>query len=123
MVTNDTLGRHIVATRHILRNEVILSEMPVVFGPKLVSEPMCLGCNVKLAQSPGQQKFYECSSCKWPLCGKRCEKSAVHVAECRAIAQAGHQACPIIGAQQVSSGYCAIVPLRVLLMQQTNPKG
>lgn len=81
---------------------------------------MCLGCNVKLAVPLGQDKFYECSNCKWPLCGKGCEKNPAHLAECRAIGQAG-QACPIVGSQ-ISSGYCAIVTLRCLLMQQNDPK-
>lgn len=109
-----------MATRPIKRNEVIMLESPIVFGPKLVSEPMCLGCNVKLVLEPGQEKFYECSGCKWPMCAKRCEKNPVHLAECRAIGQAG-QACPIVGSQ-ISSGYCAIVTLRCLLMQKNDPK-
>lgn len=121
VITNSQLGRHVVATRNVKRGEVILQERPLVRGPKLVSEPMCLGCSVKLTLPAEFAPFYQCSGCRWPLCGPKCEKSPVHRAECALIGQAG-RICPIEGLQ-VSSGYSVIVPLRCLLLQKTDPKG
>lgn len=121
VITNSHLGRHVVATRDVKRGEVILTERPLVFGPKLVSEPMCLGCMEKLTLPHERAPFYECSGCRWPLCGPKCEQSPVHRIECDLIGKA-HRRCPIIGTQ-LSSGYSVIVPLRCLLLEQSNPKG
>ncbi len=37
-------GRFLVASRTIKAGELILHEPPLVIGPKLLTQPLCLGC-------------------------------------------------------------------------------
>lgn len=136
---NTTIGRHLRATRDIKQGEIILTEPPLVLGPKTVSFPMCLGCNrllepKDLIQPKVDKKskirkppnYYKCTKCKWPLCGPQCENSKFHVDECNLMADKRFQ-CNIdydeeTGEIKKESAYCAIVPLRCLLLKKTNLK-
>lgn len=65
-------------------------------------------------------KFYMCSKCNWPLCGKACEDSVYHSKECEIMKNAKHKfnmADTGVGCRQKESRYCVIAPLRMLLLR------
>ncbi len=86
-------GRTLVAKRAIKPGDIILSEAPLLFGPKQLSAPMCVGCHKawdpalwhRGGSSPDDAEIYFCSMCGWPLCGSECEKSPFHEPECQLI--------------------------------------
>lgn len=137
---NSQFGRHLKATRDIKQGEIILRELPLVYGPKVISSPICLGCNQLLVEkhlTPARidrktktkipRNYYKCSKCKWPLCGPDCENSKLHVDECNLMANKRFQ-CNIdydeeaVAEGKKESAYCAILPLRCLLLKKINPK-
>lgn len=126
IASNSTIGRHCIATRDIKQNEIILRELPLVIGPKLVSPAICLGCNQNLETKQNKTNFYKCSKCKWPLCSENCEKSKLHIAECNRFYKSNFQ-CPINYVAQEKdrkeTAYCTIVPLRCLLLKNEDPSG
>lgn len=134
--------------RLIKAGEVILREEPLVFGPKIISAPICLSCNkyvkpqdIRINQtspSPGnrgrnkkpkvktERNYYKCSTCKWPMCNEECEKSPAHLDECQLMAEKKFQCCIDYNAQDENrkeSAYCAILPLRCLLQKKNNDDG
>lgn len=127
------------ANRDIKCGEIILCEKPLVFGPKIISSPTCLGCNrfveaqdIRVPTTSKERKvktiknYYKCSKCKWPMCNESCEQSKAHVDECNLMAQKKFRCNIDFNADEVNkkeSAYCAIVPLRCLLMKTTNPAG
>ncbi|KAH8419595.1 hypothetical protein KR222_008130, partial [Zaprionus bogoriensis] len=125
MASNETLGRHLRATRDIRMGEQILREAPLVLGPKVASQPLCLGChrNLQAPQRPAQT-FYKCSACSWPLCGAECEQSPYHVDECRLMAASNFQ-CKInynaADPEHKESAYCVIMLLRCMQLKLANP--
>jgi len=64
-------GRHLVASRDIVPGTIIMSESPIMVGPKQNTWPLCLGC-YKIFTNP--LTLYYCSSCSLPMCGPECEK-------------------------------------------------
>lgn len=136
--------------RDIKAGEVILRESPLVFGPKIISAPICLGCHkyvkshdipVNATPTPPSanhnrnrnrkakvktvQNYYKCSQCKWPMCSRECEKSPAHLDECQLMAEKKFQCSIDYNAQdehRKESAYCAILPLRCLLQQKTQPE-
>ena len=64
---NETLGRYVVAVRNIPKGTIILTEEPLVVGPKVYSPPICLGCHRKVDGT------YFCSKCGFPMCSAECE--------------------------------------------------
>ncbi|XP_052866086.1 SET domain-containing protein SmydA-8-like isoform X1 [Anopheles cruzii] len=125
---NACLGRHLVATRNIRQGEIILTDTAYVAGPKMVSVPVCLGCNrdlMPLLQLSGANHFHECSGCGWPLCGAECEKSDQHRHECIILARSGYR--PKLypdfnNVHKRETAYCVIVPLRLLLLERNAPE-
>lgn len=133
------------ASRNIKAGEIIFREMPLVFGPKIISAPICLGCNryVKPQDIPlktshdgnnhnrkskvkYQRNYYKCSKCKWPVCNNECEKSSIHLDECQLMTEKKFQCNIDYNADEENrkeSAYCAILPLRCLLLKKTNPTG
>ncbi|KAK3874343.1 hypothetical protein Pcinc_020730 [Petrolisthes cinctipes] len=112
---NKECGRFLVASRDLSVDDLVLTEAPLVLGPKPDTEPLCLGCYRKL---PGS---YRCSRCSWPLCGVECESSPDHQPECEVTKAAGITV-PINtqgGAQQL---YEIVTPLRCLVMASREPK-
>lgn len=123
---SDTFGRHMIATRDIRQGEMILKERPAVIGPRVSTFPMCLGCNTKLEPTQmedGKLDFYKCSSCQWPLCGKKCESSEWHKEECKLMTERKYK-CSIKyeGQGKSEAAYCVIAPVRVLLLKRSNPQ-
>lgn len=133
------VGRFAQAIRDIKCGEIILRERPLLVGPKIISTPICLGCNRSLSPQdiivPGKNRkskpqivrnYFKCSKCKWPLCGEACEKSTAHTAECALMAEKKFQCSIEYNADDENkkeSAYCAILPLRCLLLSKIDPKG
>lgn len=136
------VGRYVQAIRDIKCGEVILRERPLVVGPKIISTPICLGCNRSLRPQdsivPAKDRkskpqivrnYIKCSKCKWPLCSEACEKSTAHAAECALMAEKKFQCSINYNAddddddQKKESAYCAILPLRCLLLNKIDTNG
>lgn len=110
---NDKEGRFLVATRYIGAGEVIMKQPPLVLGPKMVSQPLCLGCHKILVKNR-----YDCEKCKWPLCSKGCTESPLHKPECDVFTLYNYH--PYISNDtEKKTIYSLIVPLRVLLMKNS----
>lgn len=126
VATNETLGRHLRATRDIKIGEQILKEAPLILGPKVASAPLCLGCHRNLL-APEKRKgnYYKCSSCSWPLCGKECEDSPYHKAECELMSRSNFQSKInyVPGeADRKESAYCVIMLLRCMQLKTKDPE-
>lgn len=80
IATNETIGRHLIATTDISEGNVILQRKPLLICPKIATFALCLGCHKRLDIS---EKFYKCSKCNWPLCGAVCESTDLHKDECQ----------------------------------------
>lgn len=148
----DAIGRYFRAIRNIEAGEVIFREKPLVYGPKIISAPICLGCNkfqkpqdisvpietttttsTKMARNRNEKpkvkiirNYYKCSTCRWPVCNSECEKATVHLAECQLMAEKKFRCSIDYNADEENrkeSAYCAILPLRCLLMKRTNSNG
>lgn len=122
IASNDVLGRYMIAKRDIKAGEIILRENPCVLGPKITSHVMCLGCHRSI-DPPFSNDFYKCSKCSWPMCGKSCETLPSHVDECRVMhARNFKTAIKNTGTAKMEASYCVIVPLRLILLEKSNPK-
>lgn len=147
----NAIGRYFRAIRNIEAGEVIFREKPLVYGPKIISAPICLGCNkflkpqdipvpietttsTKMARNRNQKpkvktirNYYKCSTCQWPVCNRECEKASAHLAECQLMAEKKFRCSIDYNATdeeyRKESAYCAILPLRCLLMKRTNANG
>lgn len=146
----NAIGRYFRAIRNIDAGEVIFREKPLVYGPKIISAPICLGCNkflkpqdipvpietttsTKMARNRNQKpkvktirNYYKCSTCQWPVCNSECEKATAHLAECHLMAEKKFRCSIDYNADEENrkeSAYCAILPLRCLLMKRTNSNG
>ncbi|KAG7175062.1 SET domain-containing protein SmydA-8-like 3 [Homarus americanus] len=110
------LGRLLVATRDLEVDDLILTEAPLVLGPKQETEPICLGCYRRVSGK------YRCSRCTWPLCGPKCEVSPDHQPECDVTKAAG----VTISIDDTDGGphhlYEVITALRCLVFAGREPK-
>lgn len=138
------------AIRSIEPGQIILRENPLIYGPKVISAPICLGCNryvkpqdipvVEPSSTPmpgnrnrnrkpkvkTQRNYYKCSTCKWPMCSAECEQLPAHLAECQLMAEKKFQCSIDYNAQdeqRKESAYCAILPLRCLLQKKATDDG
>ncbi|XP_075980489.1 SET and MYND domain containing, arthropod-specific, member 2 [Anticarsia gemmatalis] len=121
---SDTLGRHMIATRDIQQGEMILKEKPAVIGPRISCTTICLSCGKYLDPQTLEPTwdYYKCSKCNWPMCGPECENAEVHKPECKAMTDRKYKSdIKYQGPNKVQAAYCVISPLRVLLMQSSNP--
>lgn len=114
---NDTLGRHLVASKDLSPGEVILRKAPLVLGPKMASHALCLGCHKKLISEP----VYNCTKCGWPVCGKVCETSEMHKGECEVFEKGGYKPYIVCDGSR-STSYVVVTPLRCLLLKQKDPQ-
>ncbi|XP_067613512.1 SET domain-containing protein SmydA-8 [Eurosta solidaginis] len=127
IATNDTLGRHLRATRDIKQGEIFLREKPFIYGPKVASAPICLGCHRTLPSPTSSQKnYYKCTRCSWPLCGVECERLPLHIDECELMAARKFNAKIDYDPTKEQTGmkesaYCVILPLRCILLRKKNP--
>ena len=109
-----------VAARDLKAGEVLFREVAVVHGPKMLSQPICLGCHKTLTKF----NLYRCSRCKWPVCEKACESLQPHIDECELMFSKGYRC--LIKTNQFHSAadeiYSLIFPLRFLMLKLNQPK-
>ncbi|KAI9588022.1 SET domain-containing protein SmydA-8 [Glossina fuscipes] len=125
IASNELLGRHLRATRDIKCGEIIMQELPLIYGPKVASAPLCLGCHSKLPIP--DNNYYKCRKCAWPLCGPDCESREDHIDECELMSSRNFTAkIDYIPSKQEmgkkESAYCVILPLRCLLLKHKSPE-
>ncbi|VEN63535.1 unnamed protein product [Callosobruchus maculatus] len=88
--TSKELGRHLIATRDLKPSDVVLTEEPLVFGPKpqqIKEGPFpCVGCCRILTD----QTCERCPLCLWPVCKLDCpglKQPHFHGFECTILRQ------------------------------------
>ncbi|XP_049855223.1 SET domain-containing protein SmydA-8 [Schistocerca gregaria] len=118
VAVDAVLGRHLVAARDLRAGELVLREPPLALGPKISSHAACLGCLRRLREASARA----CSGCGWPVCGAACERAAAHRAECDLMRQRGFRGAPPVRDGHKESAYCAIAPLRCLLLKDSDPE-
>ncbi|CAL4065040.1 unnamed protein product [Meganyctiphanes norvegica] len=109
------LGKHLIASRDLDVDTIIVTEAPLVLAPKQVSEPLCLGCYKKVSGD------YRCSKCKWPLCSNECEGKPYHQMECEVTKKAGVNII-IEDFNKPHPLYELIAPIRCLVTASNDPK-
>ncbi|XP_042215469.1 SET domain-containing protein SmydA-8-like [Homarus americanus] len=112
----EPYGRCTIATQDIKEGEVLFVDHPVVTGPKQTSDVMCLACYRRLESWDG----YQCSKCRWPLCGPECEGRGYHPLECNAFAASGYKP----NQKDFSEAqymYEAMLPLRCYCLTKMEP--
>ncbi|XP_060523200.1 uncharacterized protein LOC132700097 [Cylas formicarius] len=122
IVVDPDIGRCLVATRDLKPGDLILTENPLVFGPRphMVEEgPVpCPGC-CRLIIGEGAAR---CEGCDFPVCNPECpglKDMEVH----------GHE-CMILGLRDVKAinglhdfyRQDTLLPLRCILLQNRHPK-
>ncbi|CAB3361783.1 Hypothetical predicted protein [Cloeon dipterum] len=113
--SSPELGRYLVAARDIEVGQTIITETPIIIGPKQVTPPVCLGC-----LKPGPKA--RCQLCKWPLCDEECPGwDTNHAIECAALVRA-EKPLTFSDLQKPHAAYEAITLLRLVLMQKKSPK-
>ncbi|XP_075213241.1 SET domain-containing protein SmydA-8-like [Lycorma delicatula] len=112
---NNQLGRYLIASRDLSTNDKIISESPLILGPKMFEPtPLCLGCY--RPPTPGVR----CPNCLWPFCHPQCPGLTDphhHSVECF-ILSLGKS----LALQPGILRYEIITPLRCLLLQKRNKK-
>nr|CAI5852284.1 unnamed protein product [Callosobruchus analis] len=121
--TSKELGRHLLATRDLKPSDVILTEAPLVFGPKpqqIKEGPFpCVGCCRILVD----QTCERCPLCLWPVCKLDCpglKQPNLHGFECTILR---HK--PPNSEAKTFYEYFrfdVLIILRALNLQNTNPK-
>ncbi|XP_001601934.2 SET domain-containing protein SmydA-8 [Nasonia vitripennis] len=105
---NQELGRHLLATRDLKPDDLIISEAPIVWGPSShVEERVCVGCGVRDA-------VCRCPNCAWPACRLACDglvDENRHGYECGILAKA-----------RLMPRCDYLLILRVLILRRKNPK-
>ncbi|KAJ8712489.1 hypothetical protein PYW07_005331 [Mythimna separata] len=121
--TSDDLGRHLVASRDLNPGDVVLTERPLVFGPKAMLNPEftmpCVGCYKVVFTETGER----CAKCGWPVCSGNCQglkDPRHHGAECEILSLR-----PECVLKDMAEYYRhdALMPLRCALLQHTDPEG
>lgn len=109
--------RYAVASKNLEPGDLILSELPFTYGPKSDSLPLCLGCHCLL------KCLNVCSTCKWPVCSKICEKLSIHEEnECKIFSAVKITFKSVQDLSVHCPQYECITPLRVLLEKERNPE-
>ncbi|XP_064097941.1 SET domain-containing protein SmydA-8-like [Macrobrachium nipponense] len=112
---NQKCGRHLVASRDLEVDDLIITEAPLVLGPKQDTEPVCLGCYKRISGN------YRCSRCTWPMCGPKCESSPEHQPECD-VTRAASLNIPLDDVDSPNHLYEVITVLRCLVLAGKEPK-
>nr|CAD7442404.1 unnamed protein product [Timema bartmani] len=119
--SSPELGRHLLASRDLTPGDVILSELPLVVGPKHHSQDeavLCLLCH----RPASLDTDYRCPRCLWPVCGPDCPGDAkTHAHECVVLRVDPQQSRRNVTSQR-GYHYEAITPLRCLLQQRRSPR-
>ncbi|XP_024886938.1 protein msta-like [Temnothorax curvispinosus] len=84
---DPALGRHLLATRDLTPGDVILSEVPLVWGPSThANQRVCVGCGKRCDDVDAR-----CGGCCWPVCRPDCgglSDKKRHQLECAFLAHA-----------------------------------
>nr|CAD7264050.1 unnamed protein product [Timema shepardi] len=119
--SSPEMGRHLLASRDLTPGDVILSELPLVVGPKHHSQDeavLCLLCH----RPASLDTDYRCPRCLWPVCGPDCPGDAkTHAHECVVLRVDPQQSRRNVTSQR-GYHYEAITPLRCLLQQRRSPR-
>jgi hypothetical protein len=114
--SDSVFCRYSVATRTLEPGECVLTEFPVVVGPKPHTYVMCLGC---YAPADGSTL---CSCCGWPVCGPECEAAPCHAnAECPVFKSARIRFQSVENCMDACPQLNCVTPLRLLLIKESNP--
>ena len=113
--TNIT-NQSIITFVHSFQTPSIIKSIHFESGPDNSSKPLCLGCMTRKVNGT-----YLCRDCNWPMCSNICAKSSNHIEECKLLKSRGSKI-KIPWFDKPCSYYDAILPLRVMLLQKTNPK-
>ncbi|XP_042221391.1 SET domain-containing protein SmydA-8-like [Homarus americanus] len=111
-------GRYLVATRDLKEGQLVMREKPLILGPQAESFPVCLGCHSFITTDDHPR----CPSCTWPLCSLSCAGTALHQAECSALATDTRKIGPPTSLIRTPR-YDIILMLRCLLLRSSNPAG
>ena len=109
----EGVGRLMVTTRRIPAGEVIFREEPIVCGPSQTSSILCLSC-----YSPCSAHGFRCPRCRFPMCDLACTETEVHRQECDLLARCEQ---PNWEAEGDTEAYHCLLPLRLLLLQKSDP--
>ncbi|KOC62816.1 Protein msta, isoform B [Habropoda laboriosa] len=84
---NSELGRHLLASRDLNPGDVVVSEMPLVWGPAMhTDQRVCVGCGKQCTNSR-----MLCLNCLWPACDSDCPgltDKSIHGSECSLLIKA-----------------------------------
>ncbi|OWR49371.1 hypothetical protein KGM_209723 [Danaus plexippus plexippus] len=117
---SEELGRYLVAARDLTPDDVVLTELPLVYGPKSMPDPEalmpCVGCYKPIFTDVGER----CSRCGWPVCSGNCpglKDPLHHGVECEILS-----ARPECVLDNMADYYRhdALLPLRCALLQYTD---
>lgn len=121
--SSEDLGKYLIASRDLQSGELVLTERPLVFGPKAMPDPEavmpCVGCYKPVFTEAGER----CSKCGWPVCSGNCpglKDPRHHAAECEILSVR-----PDCVLNDMADYYRhdALLPLRCILLQKTDPEG
>ncbi|XP_053611002.1 SET domain-containing protein SmydA-8 isoform X2 [Plodia interpunctella] len=120
--TSEELGRYLVAARDLAPGDLVLTERPLVFGPKSQPNPEaavpCVGCYKLVTADAGER----CSRCGWPVCSGHCPgltNSRHHGVECHILSV--RPECVLDNIADYYR-YDALLPLRCMLLQIVDPE-
>ncbi|CAH0725549.1 unnamed protein product, partial [Brenthis ino] len=118
---SEELGRYLVAARDLSPGDVVLTELPLIFGPKAMPDPEasmpCVGCYKPVFTDIGER----CSRCGWPVCSGNCpglKDPRHHGVECDILSV--RPECVLDNMAEYYR-HDALLPLRCLLLQNTEP--
>ncbi|CAH0694740.1 unnamed protein product [Spodoptera exigua] len=121
--TSEELGRYLVASRDLAPGDLVLTERPLVFGPKGMLDPEevmpCVGCYKPVLTEAGER----CAKCGWPVCSGNCpglKDPRHHAAECEILSLRSECA---LNDMADYYRHDALLPLRCVLLQKTDPEG
>ncbi|XP_033207857.1 SET domain-containing protein SmydA-8-like [Belonocnema kinseyi] len=105
---NPELGRYLISTRDLNPGDLIISELPIVFGPAPhTDERVCVGCGSRNIPA-------RCIGCSWPACRIDCAglmDDDRHALECKLLAKA-----------RILPRFNIILALRMLILRRKNPR-
>merc|ERR1712106_504402 len=108
----DLVNNVFTANRDIGPSQIVLQLPAVVSGPGRGTKPVCLGCF-------GTEDLKPCSTCTWPVCSAKCEKSELHQQECAILTRSGVK-CKIDNFNGETNELDFITPLRLILKLRAN---